>query len=81
MKKKKLVANIFTVIVMRSERLYTKSENVISRFSWHYIQERTRRILKKKLLQKLISTPSYGFQSSKLQEANFEKKTFTVFIS
>ncbi len=34
--------------VMRSEKPYTKSENVIRRFSWHRIGERTRGILKQK---------------------------------
>ncbi len=38
-----------SVYVMRSEKPYTKFENVILRFSWHRIEERTRSILKKNL--------------------------------
>ncbi len=65
--------------MIRSEKPYTKSENVISRFSWHCV-ERKRSILKKNCFKSSILRQSAAFRRSKLQKGSFEKKAFKSFF-
>ncbi len=54
---------------MRSEKPYTKLENVTSRFSCQCVEERTRSILEKKLSQKLNSTMRYSVPKVKVTKS------------
>ncbi len=77
------IVPIFLLIItfiMRSEKPYTKSENVISRFPWQCIKERTRNILKRNCLKSSILHRGMAFQRSKLQKASFEKKCLKIFF-
>ncbi len=73
---------VWRTFAVTSEKPYTKSENVISKFSWHRIEERTKSILKKKIASRAqFYTEVWPLYRSKLQKANFEKKVFKVFLS
>ncbi len=54
---------------MRYEKPYTKLEEVISRFLWHYIEERPSSILKKLLPQKLNSAARYVISKVKVAKS------------